>query len=44
MFSNQSVSPAAAWSRVALIAWVAFIAACASPAMAFSQARSGSGE
>lgn len=31
MFSNQSVSPAAAWSRVALIACVAFIAACSSP-------------
>lgn len=31
MFSNQSVSPAATWSRVALCASVALIAACSSP-------------
>ncbi len=31
MFSNQSVSPAATWSRAALIACVAFAAACSSP-------------
>ncbi|MGE0582695.1 MAG: LysM peptidoglycan-binding domain-containing protein [Steroidobacteraceae bacterium] len=31
MFSNQSVSPAAGWSRVALCACVALVAACSSP-------------
>ncbi len=31
MFSNQSVSPAAAWSRVAVFACAALAAACSSP-------------